>query len=142
VTSPMQRALAECKANGWPAAVVEHFNPHAKIRVDLWGCIDLLVLDGNPGVLGVQACAGDSHAARATKVRETIQGAVKEPATDRARASAQAKAAALRAWCKAGNRIEVWSFAKKGPRGKRKLWELRREPILTFQGVPVESPGV
>ena len=127
--SPTQRSLAHAREQGWPVAIVEHWNMHAKIRQDLWGVIDLLVLDDGQGVLGVQACAGASHAARMTKVRETIHGAVVEPATDRARASALTKAAALKAWLAKGNRIEVWSWSKKGPRGKRKTWELRPEAV-------------
>lgn len=107
--SPTQRARAHCKAMGWTSQIVEKWNVHAKVRQDLFGCIDLIVLDGQPGgPLGVQVCAGSSHAARRTK-------ALAEPR--------------LAAWLAAPARFEVWSYAKRGARGKRKLWELRREAV-------------
>lgn len=110
--SPTQRSLALCKKEGWTAAIVERWNAYARIRQDLFGCIDLLVLDGQPGPLGVQVTAGSSHAARRTKM-------LAEPR--------------LRAWLEAGARAEVWSWSKTGARGKRKLWTLRREPIILSQ---------
>lgn len=93
---------------GWTAAVVERWNPHARVRHDLFGVIDLLVLDGGPGgPLGVQVTSGSHVAHRMQKARE-------EPR--------------LTAWLGAPARFEVWGWSKQGPRGKRKLWTLRREP--------------
>jgi hypothetical protein len=107
--SPTQRARAFCKANGWTSQIVERFNVYAKVRQDLFGVIDLVVLDGQGGgPLGVQVCAGASHAARRDK-------ALAEPR--------------LREWLSAPARFEVWSYSKRGERGKRKLWTLRREAI-------------
>lgn len=42
--SPTQRTLALLKRLGHPAAVVERWNPHARVRQDLFGCIDILAL--------------------------------------------------------------------------------------------------
>lgn len=115
--TPTQRTLKECKARGWTAAIVEKWNPHARVRQDLFGCIDVLAivpaeeecpLLGLPRIIGIQACAGSSHAARRTK-------ALAEPR--------------LRAWLAAGARFEVWSWSKRGGRGKRKLWQLRAESL-------------
>jgi hypothetical protein len=107
--SPTQRALAHCRKEGWVAQVVEKWIPQAKRRVDLFGCIDLIVLDGGPGgPLGVQVTSGTNHAARIAKAQE-------EPR--------------LQAWLSAPARFEVWSYSKRGPRGKRKLWQLRRQEI-------------
>lgn len=107
--SPTQRSLAFCRKNGWTVQVVERFNIYAKRRIDLFGVIDLMVLDENGGgPLGVQACAGASHAARRTK-------ALAEPR--------------LAKWLVQPARFEVWSWAKQGPRGKRKVWVLRRETL-------------
>ena len=127
--TPTQRTLAECKRRGWIAQVVEKWNPHARVRQDLFGCIDIVAcvpvsypskkhpLEGidvfipteQPSyILGIQACAGSSHAARKTK-------ALAEPR--------------LRAWLGAGARFEVWSWSKRGPRGKRKTWQLREEAL-------------
>jgi hypothetical protein len=112
--SPTQRSLACCRRHGWTAGIVERFNPHARVRHDLFGCLDLIVLDGQPGPLGVQACAGASHAARRAKM-------VAEPR--------------LRAWLASGARAEIWSWSKQGPRGKRKTWTLRREEIVSVDDV-------
>jgi hypothetical protein len=107
--SPTQRARAHCKASGWTSQIVERFNIYAKVRQDLFGVIDIVVLDGaGGGPLGVQVCAGASHAARRTK-------ALAEPR--------------LKEWLASPARFEVWSYSKTGARGKRKLWTLRREPI-------------
>ena len=32
-------------------------------------------------------------------------------------------------WKSAGASIEIWSWSKTGPRGKRKRWQLRREAL-------------
>lgn len=110
--TPTARTLAECRRRGWIAQVVEKWNPHARIRQDLFGCIDVLAIAPS-GLLGIQACAGASHAARRTK-------ALAEPR--------------LRAWLDAGARFEVWSWAKRGARGKRKTWTLREEAVTFADG--------
>jgi len=105
--SPTKRALALCKKNGWVAGIVEKWNQWAKVRQDLFGFIDLVVLDERQGVLALQVTADNG-------------GAV---------AARQAKIAALpasAAWLRVGGRIEVWGWGKKGAAGKRKLWTLRR----------------
>ena len=106
--SPTQRALAHCKKQGWTAQVVEKWNPFARKKLDLFGCIDMVVLDGLPGPLGVQVTSGSNHAARVTK-------ALDEPR--------------LAAWLASGARFQVWSYSKRGKAGCRKLWELRVEEI-------------
>lgn len=106
-TSPTQRTLAELRKNGYTAQVVERWNPHAKVRVDLFGVIDLLALLPDR-ILGIQACAGASHAARRTKILD-------EPRA--------------RQWLQAGAALECWSWSKRGARGKRKTWTLRVEAI-------------
>lgn len=107
--SPTQRARAFCKEQGWVSQIVERWNSYAKVRQDLFGVIDLVVLDGQGGgPLGVQVCAGSSHAARRTKAES-------EPR--------------LAHWLAAPARFEVWSYSKTGARGKRKLWTLRRESV-------------
>ena len=116
MTSPTQRALKDLRTLGFTAQVVERFNPHAKVRQDLFGCIDIVAVREGCGILGVQACAGASHAARRAK-------SLDEPR--------------LRAWLAAGGRFEVFSYAKRGGRGERKRWQLRREE-LTADDLPAE----
>ena len=67
--SPTQRSLALLRDQGYLVAVVEKWNPHAKIRQDLFGFIDLLaVKDGE--VLGVQSTSYSNTSARLKKIRE------------------------------------------------------------------------
>ena len=110
-TSPTQRTLAECRKRGLVAQVVEKWNPHARIRQDLFGVIDLLAImppsNLGPGsILGIQACVGGDHAKRREKIL------------------AEPRAAA---WMRSGGRLELWSWSKRGNRGARKLWTLRVE---------------
>ena len=68
-SSPTQRTLAALKAAGYTAAVVEKWNPHARIRQDLFGFIDVLAIREGE-VLGVQACSGGDASKRAKKITE------------------------------------------------------------------------
>ena len=126
-TSPTQRSIAVCKESGWPHGIVEYWSERAFMRVDLWGVIDILVLDDDPGVLAVQACAGASHATRRKKIIKTIRGESAYGDTKQRVAVADLKSRALVRWLEKGNRLEVWSWSKSGPKNKRKLWTLRRE---------------
>lgn len=124
-TSPTARTLAECRKRKLIVQVVERYNPHARVRVDLFGVIDLVAIVPGPvaaehrietptgpvarwpaGILGIQACAGASHADRRDKI-------LAEPRA--------------RAWVYAGGQLELWSWAKQGARGKAKRWTLRVE---------------
>lgn len=104
--SPTSRTLDECRKRGWEVDVVER-RVWRKTR-DFLGCIDLIAITPQGQTIGIQACAGASHAARVAKCKA-------EARKD--------------AWLSAGNFVEVWSWKKQGPRGKRKLWTLRVEPV-------------
>ena len=89
-TSPTQRTLKRLRELGYLVQVVEHWNPHARIRQDLFGFIDVLaVREGE--VLAVQACAGGDASKRARKIAD------------------HANVSAVR---KAGIRIEVHAWRK------------------------------
>lgn len=98
--SPTARTLRRLRAEGWTAEVVERWNPHARVRNDLFGFVDVLaVRDGV--TLAVQATSGSNAAARVAKIGEHQNiGAVR----------------------KAGWRIEVWAWRKLASSGK---WECR-----------------
>jgi hypothetical protein len=106
--SPTSRTLAKLKELGFTAGIVEKWNMHARIRQDLFGFCDIVAVREGVGVVFIQACAGASHSARKTKMLSES-----------------------RMWdvLKAGGKVELWSWAKRGGRGKRKLVELRRESI-------------
>lgn len=109
--SPTQLSLAKLRKEGFAAEVVEKWIPGAFIRKDFLGCIDILAVKAqHNGVLGIQATTTGNINARLEKARMIP---------------------ALRAYLEAGNRFVVWGWAKRGPRGKRKVWELKEE-ALTF----------
>ena len=84
----------------------------------MFGCIDIIVIDAlEQGQLAVQDTSGTGNAARRKK-------SIAEPR--------------LKLWLKAPARFEIWSWAKRGPRGKRKVWTLRREPIILAHLEPNE----
>ena len=101
-TSPTVRSLALLRGNGYSAQVVERYNPYAKIRIDLFGFIDLVAIkEGESGVVGVQTTSASNLSARYKKILLIPEA---------------------RIWLATGNRILLHGWAKKGPRGKRKLW--------------------
>lgn len=69
-TSPTQRSLAEMRKRGYRCAVVEKWNPHAKVLQDLFGIIDILCV-GNGETVGVQCTTSDNLASRITKMGDS-----------------------------------------------------------------------
>ena len=70
-SSPTQRTLAHLRKAGYPLVqVVEKWNPHAGVRQDLFGIIDVLAV-GPGGVLAVQCTSGSNVASRLAKIRES-----------------------------------------------------------------------
>lgn len=65
--SPTQRTLKHMRKNGYTCAVVERWNPYARVRQDLYGVIDVLCL-GEREVVGVQATSGSNVSARMAKI--------------------------------------------------------------------------
>lgn len=118
MSSPTQRTLAELRKRGYTAAITEHFNPHARVRQDLFGFIDILAVHPKGELLAIQTCSGEGGdpAARVTKIL------------------ALPVARLLACHCS----IEVWSWARRGARGKRKLWTLKEES-LTVRLLPARS---
>lgn len=67
--SPTQLTLRKLRADGWLCQVVETYNPHARVRNDLFGFIDVLALKGNE-TLGVQATSASNVSARVHKIAD------------------------------------------------------------------------
>lgn len=120
-TSPTQRTLAELRKLGCDADIVERWIPGPLcftkpggprrgpfgFRKDLFGCFDIIAVEpGLTGVLLIQCSTEDKG--RTDKIR-AWEG--------------------LGRFLAAGNRAEFWHWAKRGARGKRKLWTLKREPV-------------
>ena len=109
MNSPTSRSLKELRRLGYTCAVVEHWNQYAGIRQDLFGFIDILAI-ADDVILGVQATSASNHSARVKKSKAHPN---------------------YTKWLDAGGKFEVWSWRLAGARGKRKMWELRREDLCT-----------
>jgi hypothetical protein len=113
--SPTSRALQQLRKDGWLPAVVEKWNPGARVRQDLFGFIDIVAIPGvyqtTLGICGIQVTTAAHMAERFTKIASP-------PVLDKARA-----------WLQAGNQVEIWGYAKRGPRGQRKVWTLTRRAV-------------
>lgn len=102
MSSPTQRTLAWLRLNGFMVGSVEKWIPQTKQRVDLFGFIDLVAVhDDETGCLGIQATSASNMASRQDKIL-SLDSAHR--------------------WLKAGNRIWVVGWSKKGAAGQRKLW--------------------
>ena len=69
-TSPTQRSLAVLREKYPLVQVVEKWNPHARIRQDLFGIIDILCV-GDGETVAVQTTAGSAVAARLKKMADS-----------------------------------------------------------------------
>ena|SRR5260370_22900021 len=68
--SPTARSLEHLRDLGCPlVAVVEKWNPHAQIRQDLFGLIDVLAISAEGETIAVQCCSGSGGDA-ADRVRK------------------------------------------------------------------------
>jgi hypothetical protein len=111
MSSPTQRTLAALRKAGWTAQVVERWNAYAKIRVDLYGCVDILAIKPECGNWAVQACiTGD--------MRKRLKKSLAEPR--------------LKIWLQASedNRFSVIGWAKRGARGMRKTFQMKEFAVL------------
>lgn len=105
--SPTQRTLARLRDMSYMAEVVERWNAHARCTQDLFNCVDIVAC-GRERVFFVQTTSDSNHAARERK--SEIQAAVPRLVDG-------------------GCEFEVWSWGKKGGRGKVKSWTLRATRI-------------
>lgn len=117
--TPNARSRQHYRDQGFICEIVEYWSPFPKPwgkKHDFLGIFDLIRL-GAGEIVGVQA-TDDSHVAnRAAKI-------MAEPRAHD--------------WLTAGGRIVVIGWAKKGPRGKRKLWTHREVWITQDQLKPKE----
>jgi hypothetical protein len=104
--SPSARSIAEAKRRGWLAQNVEQTIPRTFIKRDLFGVVDIVAV--SDVVIGIQATGGGNHSKRRAKILAESR---------------------MRQWLAAGARLLIWSWEKRGPRGKRKTWTLREQEI-------------
>lgn len=112
--SPTQRSKAHAKKMGYSVAIVEHWNPFARVRQDLFGFGDLLCMRPNAPLLLVQTTTTGNMSSRVNKIAEL-------PASSH--------------WLSTGNQIEVWGWSMRGAKGKRKVWTIKK---VVFPKVEIE----
>lgn len=69
--SPTALSLKYLRDLGYEAAVVEKWNPHAKIRQDLFGVIDIVAVSEWGRVLWVQSTTKTNMSSRRRKLEES-----------------------------------------------------------------------
>lgn len=108
--SPTQRSKALLEQDGWTVAIVERWNPHVRVRQDLWGFADLIAMKPGHAPKLVQVTSGSNVASRISKIRE-------EPHA--------------RVALESGFSIEVhgWRKLKVKRGGKAVRWTPRIEPV-------------
>ena len=117
--SPTERTLKYLRNDlGMVAQVVERWNQFSRVRQDVYGFGDILAHGEDRGVWLVQATSTGNMAARVRKIRE-------EPRSW--------------SWLRSGGRIVVIGWAKRGARGKRKVWTPRLVEVLLTQEVELEE---
>lgn len=118
--SPTQRTLRALREQGRVCAIVERWNAYAGphgLRQDLFGIIDVLALDPERGVVGIQSCGSD-FAAHYRKLTEE-------------------RAQELSDWLSTpGTSLELWSWRKvKLQRGGKAVrWSPRIEKVVLADG--------
>jgi len=104
-TSPTVRTLKNLRDKGYVCQIVEKWNQWAHIRIDLFGCIDIVAIkEGENGVLGVQCTSSTNTATRFKKMIVIPE---------------------IKIWLKCGNRLLVQGWGKNS-KGK---WILKEKEI-------------
>ncbi len=106
--TPTQRTIRELRQNGIKCAIVEKWNAHIKIRQDMFGIIDIIALDPEKGVIGVQS-TGSAFSQHIRKLQDE-------------------KAQETLDWLQTpGTSLELWGWRKiKRTRGGRQMiWQPR-----------------
>ena len=103
--SPTELSLNFLKKQGYTVAVTEHWNPFAKVRMDLFHIIDIVAIkSGIPGVLGIQTTSKSNISARVNKSKQN---------------------SALLTWYKAGNNFKIHGWGKENG-----VWKLEEREVV------------
>jgi len=109
-TLPGERSLQWFRKQGWYAYSVSRWVHQAGRRIDFAGFADLIAF--SPALEIIVACQATTTAHQANRLAKILS-------LDSAGA-----------WMKAGGKIQVHGWGKRGERGKRKLWTLTVTPVL------------
>lgn len=100
--SPTQLTMAWMKRQGFIAQIVERWNPFAKVRQDLFQVIDIVAVNEQGDLLGIQVTTRANISSRRAKVRESL---------------------GAKYWA-THNQIQVHGWQKSGPRWTVKVCEM------------------
>ena len=115
---PVERSLRWYRAQGFYAYSVSKWVPQARKTIDFAGFGDIIAFHPQNGkVIICQATTVSNQAARVSKIL-SIQAA--------------------QVWVNIGQMIHVHGWAKKGPRDKRKIWQLTITPV-SFPAIEIEK---
>lgn len=106
--TPTSRSMEHLRKLGYAVDKVERRNPVTRITNDLFGFIDLLALETKiyPSLLAVQATSTSNLSSR---IKKSLENPL------------------LKFWLSvSGTEFECWGWSKRGAKGKRKLWVLKR----------------
>jgi hypothetical protein len=112
-----ERSLIRCREAGYTTGLTEHFNPHVRIRQDLYGFIDFVAMKPGKSILAVQVC--NTHA------QEHIENVCKHPNA--------------KIWLQTGSRIVIHSWVERSKLGV-KTWELDLTRIELVKGEVMALP--
>lgn len=121
--SPTQRTLREMRKMGRICGIVERFNgyagPHG-VRQDLFGFIDIIALDPQDGIVGVQS-TGTDYSGHLKKIT-------------------QERAEEVREWLSCGGVVELWAWRKvKQVKGGTKMVYRPRVKRITVEDLVFDS---
>jgi len=113
-THAKKRTMEYLRGQGYKVADVERYNSFAKKRFDMFGCIDLVCLQGK-AIVGIQCTSGVNHA---THLNDCLTNKPDLPD-----------------WL-AGGHFEIWSWSKRvrhnqdGSKSLRPEWRPRVQQII------------
>jgi len=103
-TSPTKRTLDLCRKQNWDVQVVERWCSFSRRRIDLFGVVDLVAMDGIR-IIGIQSTSGSNFNARIRKI-------LAEPRAKR--------------WLESGARLFVHGWRKLA---RTRSWDCREQEI-------------
>lgn len=106
--STTKATLAELRKRDILAGVTEKWNPHAHIRQDLWGFVDIIAVEPDGDTVGIQTTVMTGRNAHLAKMRKgsTLNNAIR---------FLQGKNTRIELW--------LWRKLKEKRGGKRERWE-------------------
>ena len=110
--SPTARSLEYLREQGYTADVVERWLQQAFVRKDWGGFGDVLACRPGSPILMVQTTSASNLSARYWKT-------IALPAAE--------------TWLRSGGAIELHGWSLRGPRGKRKLWDVTVKEITLLE---------